>query len=113
MPINKASGAGLGAALERLHDLQQTPAPSASSDSILRSVAANFSRQHSSAPSPTPAPPQREAYSSATRAALISKIDECGAELQTTAGDDIGLERSTKLAACIAECARAVAAMDT
>jgi hypothetical protein len=52
----------------------------------------------------------------AARAALLSQIDTCTAELsagQSTGGAAISsLERSTSLAACIGECARAVAALE-
>ena len=42
-----------------------------------------------------------------TRAVLLNKITTCTSELGTTAD----VERSTSLAKCIAECARAVAAL--
>ena len=55
-----------------------------------------------------PAPAQ-----STARAALLSKIDACAAELGSTDDDAaVDVDRDTRLAACIKECAKAVAALD-
>ena len=55
-----------------------------------------------------PAPAQ-----STARAALLNKIDACAAELGSTDDDAaVDVDRDTRLAACIKECAKAVAALD-
>jgi hypothetical protein len=59
-------------------------------------------------PAPSIPPTTSAAETSTARSALLAKILQTTAELKSTACTD----RSTKLAKCIAECARAVAALD-
>ena len=46
------------------------------------------------------------------RAALLGRIASCAAELGNKGDNTVDVERATRLATCIGECARAVAALD-
>ena len=58
---------------------------------------------------PAAAPREIPASVSGARAALLGKIDACASDM----GAESDVEHSTRLAACIHECARAIAALDT
>ena len=64
--------------------------------------------QKAAAAQPQPSTLPRDDGHIDTRAVLLDKITTCTSELGATAD----VERSTSLAKCIAECARAVAALD-
>ena len=66
---------------------------------------------------PSPSTPPREPLRTScneefvsAKDALIGRIGSCASELQSTTAGDV--EGATRLAACIGECARAVAALD-
>ena len=56
------------------------------------------------------APPPRPSHDTGSaRAALLARINSCSTEL---AGADVEIDRATRLAECVAACAKAVAALE-